>query len=172
MPIERVIRKLTPLLVLVIVGCHHRSRMQTSIPPAVGDSISLISVVQSHGNKLERGTPVELFVTIQYTLSTREQAVFVLDLDQFSTRETCAIPEEASIGIGQRLTVATQAIPITLGTHTLEVRITWPGGSGQGEKYDRASGAGALSLRASMRTEKPEYSFLTYRFGTQYCMQF
>jgi hypothetical protein len=156
-------------LLLVLVGCHPRPKVKTAIPPTMGDSIALVSVEQSRGNRLERGKPADLLVTLKYTLATRDRAVLVLELDQFSTNQTCTISEPANTQEGEREIVGTQVTPIESGTRTLQLRITWPGGQPTNGKPFQS---GALSFQASMRTDQPEYSFLTYRFGTQYCMQF
>lgn len=167
------IRRLTPLLLLVSVGCQPRAKIRAAVPSSMGtstgDSIALISVVQKPDSKLERNTPTELLVTLKYTLSTRARAELVLDLNQFSTNQTCTDSEEAGIRSGQREIVATEVALIEPGNHTLQMRITWPGGK---SPTGPPLASGAISLQASMRSEQPEYSFLTDRFGTQYCMQF
>jgi hypothetical protein len=168
MQAKSVKRSLPLFLSFLLAACHPISKMPPSIVPTTGDSVALVSVVQNSGDRLERNIPTELLVTLQYTLSTRERALLRLDLDQFSTKDTCTSLRHAGIRSGQRQTVATQTAPITFGTHTLQMRITWPGGKTE----NGAPESGAVSLEVSMRSEQPAYNFLTYRFGTQYCMQF
>jgi hypothetical protein len=157
------------VVLLVGVGCHSRRQLRPPmLSPTSGDSVALVSVAQSKGERLEKDVPTELLVTLQYTLSSRDRALLVLDLDQFSNNETCTNSRDLGAQTNRRETVATQAIQIASGTHTVQVRVTWPGGKSESNSVR----SGAVSFQASMLSEDPGYSFLTYRFGTQYCMQF
>ena len=66
---------------------------------------------------------------------------------------------------------ALAASPFTHGTQTVEVSVTWPGGSTSDREHEEYP-EGAISLRASLLSEKPPYRFLSEWFGTEYCQQF
>lgn len=163
----------------LVAGCRH-TRVANSVPPGSlagpaiqnqnADSIALVFVPKSPGESLERGRPVEIIVSLQYTLATRDNAILRLSLDQFSNRESC-VPSAESNGSPAFLNPAERVIPVTRGTHKLEIPITWPGDTGDGTN-GRIFGSGTLSFHASLGIERPDYEFLTRRFGTEYCMRF
>jgi len=157
------------LPLLGVFGCN-LPRLGRTTPPlapdldsaAPADSIKLISVHQPPGS-LRPGHPTDLIIRIQYTLSSVDRAELVVRLDQFPDRYSCT----GSDGV----TLLEKNMPMSLGSHVVELLVTWPGDTGAGSN-GRAFGTGAISISASMGTEKPKYEFLTRKFGTQYCMQF
>lgn len=163
----------------ILAGCRrHRipgpvssdSVPDLTIPLQNADSIALLSVRLAHGNSLDRGQPVDMVVTIQYTLATRDSAFLKLDLDQFPNRESCVAQAENN-GTPAFATPVAKEVPISRGTHTLVIPVAWPGDTENGTTGPTL-GAGAVSFRASLRTSHPDYEFLTRRFGTEYCMRF
>jgi hypothetical protein len=169
--------KLALFLALVaLLGCHHVRISGAALPPAATaaaqeDSITLISVRQVPETALQHGKSTQLIATIRYTLSMIDHAHLTVNLDQFSSHDTCTSSDEDAANRAVIQLPPEKAIPIMQGTHTVEIHITWPGDTGEGTN-GRTFGAGAISLRASMGTDHPNYEFLTRRFGTQYCMQF
>ncbi len=158
--------------VLLALGCHHGrpTRFTPPVPPdsfpVPTDSIAVVSVNQPGepgGISLKSGNPAVWNVKVQYTLTTVERARLSLSLDQFADRTGCTGSDVQ--------TPAVKTVPITRGTHELEIPITWPGDTGAGTN-GRVYGAGAVSIRISLSTERPDYQFLTRRFGTEICMQF
>lgn len=159
-------------LAILCVGCHAK-RVAPPVPAAtladyVADSIALESVVQTSGDHLTPNVPTELLITIRYKLSTRDLALLVLEMEQFSDKESCINSDGLEGGANRRETVATEAAHITAGTRTIQMRMVWPGGKNE----EGVAKSGTVSFRASLRSEDPKYTFLTYRFGTQYCMRF
>jgi hypothetical protein len=167
------------ILLLAIAGCHHARVMKpaNSLAPANSvipfqntDSIALVRVKLAQADALKRGKPQEMTVIVQYTLVSRNDAFLRLSLDQFSNRESCVTPE-ASAGPFALVSLSAREIQMSRGTHTVEIQMTWPGDTGEGTD-GHIFGSGAVSFQASMRTRRPNYEFLTRRFGTEYCMRF
>jgi hypothetical protein len=165
-------------LQLFLAACHHTP---VSAPTPVGapanspapfqgaDSIAFGGVTLAQRGALARGHANDLVVRVEYTLVSRDHALLRLTLEQFSNPESCVPPQDA--GSSNFITPAQKEIPITRGTHELEIPITWPGDTGQGAD-GRVFGTGTLSFSAAMRTAQPDYEFLTRRFGTEFCQRF
>ena len=149
-----------------IQGCaHHRSATAPIPPGPSGDSIALVSMRQVDATRLTAGEPARFEARLQYTLSTFDQATLSIDLVQFSNRDSC------SSDMGQIIQAAHVAMPITRGTHLIDVPLTWPGGAlpaGQ----DNIPASGAVSVQSSMGLIQPPYQFLLRSFGTQFCLRF
>jgi hypothetical protein len=103
---------------------------------------------------------------MQYTLAFQDNAVLEVNLDQFPSAATCSRDTEGMV----RLLPAVH-IPITRGTHVIDVPLTWPGDTGEGAG-GKVFGKGAVSIEASVLAEQVNYNLLTTRFGLAYCMQF
>ena len=92
-----------------------------------------------------------------------------LSLDEFSDPDSCIRQNAArrTIDIHPQ---GTARLPISRGTHVVEIPISWPNdiADGKGESTKR----GTISFQSSMWTDHPEYRFLTRSFGTQYCERF
>lgn len=149
-----------------MTGCHRIKTIDRTAPEIQGDSVQLIDVRQIDGNTLHRGTPSQIVAHLRYTLDTRDSAILVLSLDQFHNSKSCIAESTEAVD-----TVSERRVSINHGTQTVEVSVTWPGGSTSGREHEEYP-EGAISLRASLLSEKPPYRFLSEWFGTEYCQQF
>jgi hypothetical protein len=134
--------------------------------PVIGDSITLVSVSQVEGTDLEAGVPANFLVRLEYSLTTYDSALLSVGLEQFENPESC------SSGPGEILPSrdSMQTLPISRGTHSVALTLTWEGGNPKPDQTHPRTGA--VSLQTAMSLIQPPYRFLTRSFGTQFCQHF
>ena len=156
----------------LLIGClRSHPPTPTPAPPPLGDSIVFISVNQLDGATLEPGKPAHLLIRLEYTLASYDSASLSLNLDQFSDPESC-IPRTGEAFATINVSPGGAArIPISRGTHLVELPVTWPGDTGE-SLAGRVFGEGAVSFQSSMWVDGLNYRFLTQSFGNRYCVRF
>ena len=155
-----------PVVFLALSGCRHKP-VSVQCPALVApDSLVLRSVKANSNPTFLRGQPAALLASIQYTLVSQDKAILEINLDQFPSTLTCSRDLQGMIRL-----LPMSRIPITRGTHVIEVPLTWPGDTGEGAA-GQVFGKGTFSIEGSIIAEQLNYSLLTSRFGLIYCTQF
>ena len=154
------------MLCLSVLGCRHKPNPVQCPIFVEPDSLVLRSVRSVENPTYLRGKPTALVATIQYTLVSRDNALLETNLNQFRSASTCSRDLRGMI----RLMPGSQ-IPITRGTHVVEIPLVWPGDTGE-ETDGQVFGSGSLSIESSIVLDQLNYNLLTTRFGLAYCMQF
>jgi hypothetical protein len=176
---DAVFMKVCVVMVLwCLVGCVNRCQLTAAperggnasgamAPTVQSDAIDSIQVRHINGAELQYGKDAQFTVRVRYTLSSSDQALLSLNLDQFHNPLSC-ISSQDVVGTMQAKSGEDYLAKISGGKHSIDFVVTWKGGL-----LGRADvKSGAISFSSSMWREKPRYEFLTKRFGTDYCLQF
>lgn len=165
------VKRIVMLCLLVPLGGCHCVRvppppMQQVLP---SDHIRLVSVEKQTKEGFERGKPVSFIVRLEYTLSSYDKGLISIAVDQFPNRNSCISSETRPFDKIDARPEST--VPISRGTKTIEIPVTWPGDTGKGTSGG-ILGTGAISIEGSLWSEPLNHRFLTRYFGTEYCMRF
>jgi hypothetical protein len=151
-----------------------KGQTTTATPAALAsppvDSIQFVSVKTKHDVPIARGKPIDMEVTVRYTLVSQKSAKLSLSTAQFPHSQHCT---------GSSSLVTAQEIVVHRGSKTVTIPITWPGDSGEKSK-GRVQGSGWLSFTGMLwkdngggflpTTARERYGI--YDFFNDFCAEF
>lgn len=133
------------------------------------DSIQFVSVKTKHDVPIQRGKPIDMKVTVHYTLVSQKSAKLSISTAQYR--------DPHCTGNGELVTA--QEMVVHRGSKTVTIPITWPGDTGMKSK-GRVYGSGALSFTAILWNDNgggflpttPREQYGVYPFSNDYCAAF